>query len=121
MSQINLTVDSEDKLAARAALAFFQTLLGDEPVIIKAPATKSIDLNAPKKAEKQTEPDKAPEPPKEEEPAISLNDLRLLVAKKAKTHKAEIREWLNGKGYSKTPELPAELYGEYVEFLNTLA
>lgn len=123
MSQINLTIDSEDKLAARASLAFFQTLLGDEPVIIKAPAKipvlKPEDKTAPAGIE-QTEPGKAPERPEPEE-TISLNDLRLIVAKKAKTHKAAIRDWLNEKGYTKTPEVPQELYGEYVEFLNTLA
>jgi hypothetical protein len=139
MSQINLIIDSEDQNAVRAALSFFQTLSGETVLTVQGEnettATKAAEQKSPRLDEeklleqtpkivdeacKKTEPVKEPEKPAEKEETISLNDLRQLVAKKAKTHKPEIREWLQGKGYSKTPELPQELYAEYVEFLNTL-
>jgi thioredoxin reductase len=134
MSQINLIIDSEDQNAVRASLAFFQTLAGEEVATLPG-LKKDLDVSELEEkakalaekakteaaTEKKTEPVKEPEKTAAPQPTISLNDLRQLVAAKAKTHKPEIREWLKGKGVSKTPELPEEHYPAYVEFLNSLA
>ena len=83
---------------------------------------------APDKPEKAT-PDKpekaAPDKPEKATPDkpennVTIEDVRIELAKKVKDHRDEIKQKLNEFGAPSVTKLNPEKYNEMIEFLNTL-
>lgn len=93
------------------AIALLNLLKGESK-----PAPKRRASKAKKKEEpKQVEVDK-----KEDAPAITLDDVRLLMGEKLKSHNAEVKAKFKTYGVRNVTILPAEKYEEFHAFLNDL-
>ena len=75
---------------------------------------------APDKSEKAA-PDKSEKAaPDKPENNVTIEDVRIELAKKVKDHRDEIKQKLNEFGAPSVTKLNPEKYNEMIEFLNTL-
>lgn len=89
-------------------------------------ATRSRKAKTPQVEEPEAEMAQCPSPAdmqEEEAPAeekINIATLRALTAKKASTHRAEIKEKLAELGAANVTSIPEESYNEYHDFITSL-
>lgn len=88
-------------------------VIGANPVTVKKPA--------PAQDVKKPAPAPAPVPKKTEEPAVSIQDIRTLLASKVDNHRETIRAKLTELGAKNVTGLDARNYDAFYEFLKDLA
>lgn len=124
-----MSVDIEDPKAVKACAAFFaalaecETPIGDLTIPFKKKTSKKSTDTEIKKAEKvdPTVATKKIEPETEAETFnISVDQVRKLVAEKAKKHKTEIRTMLTELKAANVTKLDSKHYENFMEFLTDL-
>lgn len=91
-------------------------VIGANPVTVK---TTDVKKSVP--AQDVKEPAPAPVPKKTEEPAVSIQDIRTLLASKVDNHREAIRAKLTELGARNVTGLDARNYDAFYEFLKDLA
>lgn len=95
-------------------------VIGANPVTVK---TTDVKKPAPAQDVKKPAPAPAPVPKKTEEsdPAVSIQDIRTLLASKVDNHREAIRAKLTELGARNVTGLDARNYDAFYEFLKDLA
>lgn len=93
-------------------------VIGANPVTVK---TTDVKKPAPAQDVKKPAPAPAPVPKKTEEPAVSIQDIRTLLASKVDNHRETIRTKLIELGAKNVTGLDARNYDAFYEFLKDLA
>lgn len=91
-------------------------VIGANPVTVK---TTDVKKSVPTQDVKKPAP--APDPKKVEEPAVSIQDIRTLLASKVDNHRETIRAKLTELGSKNVTGLDARNYDAFYEFLKNLA
>lgn len=91
-------------------------VIGANPVTVK-----TTDVKKPAPAQDVKKPAPAPVPKKTEEPAVSIQDIRALLASKVDNHRETIRAKLIELGSKNVTGLDARNYDAFYEFLKDLA
>ena len=89
-------------------------VIGANPVTVK-----TTDVKKPAPAQDVKKP--APAPRKTEEPAVSIQDIRILLASKVDNNRETIRAKLTELGAKNVTGLDARNYDSFYEFLKDLA
>lgn len=82
---------------------------------------KTTGVKEPAPAQDVEKPAPAPDPKKVEEPAVSIQDIRTLLASKVDNHREAIRAKLTELGAKNVTGLDARNYDAFYEFLKDLA
>lgn len=93
-------------------------VIGANPVTVK---TTDVKKPAPAQDVKKPGPAPAPVPEKTEEPAVSIQDIRTLLASKVDNHRETIRAKLTELGAKNVTGLDARNCDSFYEFLKDLA
>lgn len=93
-------------------------VIGANPVTVK---TTDVKKSVPAQDVKKPAPAPAPAPKKTEEPAVSIQDIRTLLASKVDNHRETIRAKLTELGAKNVTGLDARNYDVFYEFLKDLA
>ena len=93
-------------------------VIGSNPVTVK---TTDVKKPAPAQDVKKPAPAPAPAPKKTEEPVVSIQDIRTLLASKVDNHRETIRAKLTELGSKNVTGLDARNYDAFYEFLKDLA
>lgn len=93
-------------------------VIGANPVTVK---TTDVKKSVPAQDVKKPAPAPAPAPKKTEEPAVSIQDIRTLLASKVDNHRETIRAKLTELGARNVTGLDARNYDVFYEFLKDLA
>ena len=102
-------------------------VIGSNPVIVKTTDVKkpapAQDVKKPAPAQDVMKPAPAPAPRKTEEPdpAVSIQDIRILLASKVDNNRETIRAKLTELGAKNVTGLDARNYDSFYEFLKDLA
>lgn len=91
-------------------------VIGSNPVTVK-----TTDVKKPAPAQDVKKPAPAPAPRKTEEPAVSIQDIRILLASKVDNNRETIRAKLTELGAKNVTGLDARNYDSFYEFLKDLA
>lgn len=117
-----MSIDIEDPKVVKACAAFFATLAEGESQEKPAPKKKTT---VPKIKEairelQETQQEEKVAPKKENSSGITVEQVRTLVAEKAKTHKTAIRGKLTEMKAANVTKLAEAHYPEFIEFLKGL-
>lgn len=93
-------------------------VIGANPVTVK---TTDVKKSVPAQDVEKPAPAPAPAPKKTEEPAVSIQDIRTLLASKVDIHRETIRAKLTELGAKNVTGLDARNYDVFYEFLKDLA
>nr|UVX93800.1 MAG: hypothetical protein [Bacteriophage sp.] len=93
-------------------------VIGANPVTVK---TTDVKKSVPAQDVKKPAPAPAPAPKKTEEPAVSIQDIRILLASKVDNNRETIRAKLTELGAKNVTGLDARNYDSFYEFLKDLA
>lgn len=93
-------------------------VIGANPVTVK---TTDVKKPVPAQDVKKPAPAPAPEKTEESEPAVSIQDIRTLLASKVDNHREAIRAKLTELGARNVTGLDARNYDAFYEFLKDLA
>lgn len=91
-------------------------VIGSNPVTVK-----TTDVKKPAPAQDVKKPAPAPAPRKTEEPAVSIQDIRTLLASKVDNNRETIRVKLTELGAKNVTGLDTRNYDSFYEFLKDLA
>lgn len=93
-------------------------VIGSNPVTVK---TTDVKKPAPAQDVKKPAPAPAPRKTEEPEPAVSIQDIRILLASKVDNNRETIRAKLTELGVKNVTGLDARNYDSFYEFLKDLA
>lgn len=93
-------------------------VIGANPVTVK---TTDVKKSGPAQDVKKPAPAPAPKKTEEPEPAVSIQDIRTLLASKVDNHRETIRAKLTELGAKNVTGLDARNYDVFYEFLKDLA
>lgn len=93
-------------------------VIGSNPVTVK---TTDVKKSAPAQDVMKPAPAPAPKKTEEPDPAVSIQDIRTLLASKVDNHRETIRAKLTELGAKNVTGLDARNYDAFYEFLKDLA
>lgn len=93
-------------------------VIGANPVTVK---TTDVKKSVPAQDVKKPAPAPGPKKTEESEPAVSIQDIRTLLASKVDNHREAIRAKLTELGARNVTGLDARNYDAFYEFLEDLA
>lgn len=93
-------------------------VIGANPVTVK---TTDVKKSGPAQDVKKPAPAPAPKKTEESDPAVSIQDIRTLLASKVDNHRETIRAKLTELGAKNVTGLDARNYDVFYEFLKDLA